>query len=329
MKTTTTTSVGINSASNAPGSGEGGKKDKKASRDVILAGLPPLPQRSPNERWGDWGADDFTRGFFSRRSALIIGGVVAASILGGEAYAQFNDTGAPQLGIIETMLKWAPLILFGREGELGGFVLNIIVSFLVMAVGTVTGVLLGIAQVSHSMLLRQPAWAITQFFRNSPWLVLLFFTILLIPYQVRILGYAIPFPDWIKATIGLTLPIMANISEVTRGAIQSIPTGQWESSESLAFSRGQQFRLIILPQCIKRMIPPWMNWYAILTMATSLISIVGVSDAMTLTQNALAADGRGEMLIPLYGMLLMFFFLYCYPIARATQVLERRFAVVT
>ena len=133
---TTTTSVGINSASNAPASGEGGKKDKKASRDVILAGLPPLPQRSPNERWGDWGADDFTRGFFSRRSALIIGGVVAASILGGEAYAQFNDTGAPQLGIIETMLKWAPLILFGREGELGGFVLNIIVSFLVMAVGT-------------------------------------------------------------------------------------------------------------------------------------------------------------------------------------------------
>ncbi len=305
------------------------KQDKKAFRDVILAGLPPLPQRSPNERWGDWGADDFTRGFFSRRSALIIAGIVGASVLGGEAYAQFNGNGAPQGGVFGTMLKWAPLILFGREGELGGFVLNIIVSFLVMAIGTVTGVLLGVAQVSHSMLLRQPAWAITQFFRNSPWLVLLFFTILLIPYQLSIFGYVIAFPDWIKATIGLTLPIMANISEVTRGAIQSIPTGQWESAESLAFSRGQQFRLIILPQCIKRMIPPWMNWYAILTMATSLISIVGVSDAMTLTQNALAADGRGEMLIPMYGMLLIFFFLYCYPIARLTQVLERRYAVVT
>lgn len=305
------------------------KKEQKASRDVILAGLPPLPQRSPNERWGDWGADDFTRGFFSRRAAYVIGGIVAASVLGGEAYAQLSANGEPKLGIIETMLKWAPLILLGREGELGGFVLNIVVSFMVMAIGTVTGVLLGIAQVSHSALVRQPAWAVTQFFRNSPWLVLLFFTFLLIPFQVSAFGYTIAFPNWIKATIGLALPIMANISEVTRGAIQSIPTGQWESSESLAFSRGQQFRLIILPQCIKRMTPPWMNWYAILTMATSLVSIVGVSDAMTLTKLAVDADGRSELLIPMYGMLLLFFFAYCYPIARLTQVLERRFAVVT
>ena len=41
--------------------------------------------------------------------------------------------------------------------------------------------------------------------------------------------------------------------------------------------------MIILPQCVKRMTPPWMNLYAILTMATPLISIVGVSEAMTLT----------------------------------------------
>ncbi len=320
---------GASDAVNSPDKRNDKRNDKKASRHIILAGLPPLPERSANERWGDWGADDFTRGFFSRRSALVIGGIVAVGVLGGEAYAQINTDGAPQAGILETMLKWAPLILLGREGELGGFALNIVVSFIVMAIGTVTGVLLGIAQVSHAAILRTPAWAITQFFRNSPWLVLLFFTILLLPYQIPIFGFVIPFPDWIKATIGLALPIMANISEVTRGAIQSIPTGQWESAESLAFSRSQQFRLIILPQCIKRMIPPWMNWYAILTMATSLVSIVGVSDAMTLTKLAVDADGRSELLIPMYGMLLLFFFVYCYPIARMTQVLERRYSVVT
>ncbi len=302
---------------------------KTPPRDVVLAGLPPLPQNERNERWGDWGADDFVRGFFSRRSAFIICAIVLTGIVCGEAYAQFSAGGQERPGIIETMLNWAPLILFGRPGELGGFALNILVSFMVMAIGTVTGVLLGIAQVSKSVLVRGPAWAITQFFRNSPWLVLLFFTILLMPFQIRAFGYTIPFPDWIKATIGLALPIMANISEVTRGAIQSIPTGQWESAESLAFSRGQTFRLIILPQCVKRMTPPWMNWYAILTMATSLVSIVGVSDAMTLTKLAVDADGRSELLIPMYGMLLMFFFIYCYPIARLTQVLERRYAVVT
>jgi polar amino acid transport system permease protein len=314
-------------------------------RDVVLAGLPPAARqihaRGASLRWGDWGAEGAMRGFFSRRSLTVILLVFAFSIATGEAFAQL--TGATErAGIFETLLKWLPLILVGTfniewggplglqtSGQLGGFALNILVSFLVMALGTVTGVLLGIAQVSKSAGLRTVSWAVTQFFRNSPWLVLLFFTVLLLPFQFRVFGYTIPFPDWMKATLGLTLPIMANISEITRGAIQSIPTGQWESAESLAFSRAQTFRLIILPQCVKRMTPPWMNWYAILTMATSLISIVGVNDAMTLTQNALAAEGRGDLLMPMYGMLLLLFFLYCYPIARWTQTLERRFAVVT
>jgi polar amino acid transport system permease protein len=217
-----------------------------------------------------------------------------------------------------------------RWWQIGGFLLNILVSFLTMAIGTVTGVVLGVLQVSQGAIVRRIAWGITQFFRNSPWLVLLFFAILLLPYRVTVFGFSFGFPDWIKAVIGLALPIMANIAEVTRGAINSIPTGQWESSESLAFSRPQTFRLIILPQCFKRMLPPWMNWYAILTMATTLISIVGVSDSMTLTQQALAAEGgRSELLIPMYLLLLFLFFAYCYPIARFTQYLERRYAIVT
>ena len=95
----------------------------------------------------------------------------------------------------------------------------------------------------------------------------------------------IPFPDWIKATLGLALPIMANVAEIVRGAVQSIPTAQWEAARSLAFSRRQTLWKIILPQCVKRMLPPWMNWYAILTMATTLASIVGVSEVMTSHQS--------------------------------------------
>ena len=86
--------------------------------------------------------------------------------------------------------------------------------------------------------------------------------------------------------------------------------------------------MVILPQCVKRMLPPWMNWYAILTMATPLISIVGVNDAMTLTQDALAAESRSELLIPMYLMLLILFFCYCYPIARLTLYFERKFTII-
>ncbi len=230
-------------------------------------------------------------------------------------------------GIIETLIRWAPLILVGPPGEFGGFALNVAVSFLAMAFGTAVGVLLGLGQISLNPWVRKAAWSVTQFFRNSPWLVLLFFVMLLTPFKISVFGLVIPLPAWLKATFGLSLPIMANISEIVRGSINSIPTGQWESAESLAFTRMQTLWRIILPQCIKRMTPPWMNWYAILTMSTPLISIVGVNDSMTLAQDALAAEQRTDLLMPMYGMLLVFFFVYCYPIARWTIRLERRFAV--
>jgi polar amino acid transport system permease protein len=222
--------------------------------------------------------------------------------------------------IVATILKWTPLLL-------QGFALNIAMSFLAMAIGTVIGVPLGLAQISLLPPVRGLSWFVTQFFRNSPWLVLLFYCMLLLPFEFRVGDTVVPLPGWLKSTIGLSLPVMANMSELVRGAVRSIPYGQWEAAESLAMSRRQTIWMIILPQCVKRMTPPWMNLYAILTVATPLTSVVGVSEAMTLTGDILSSEGRSELLVPMYLYLLLFFFLYCYPIARATLALEKRFQV--
>src|SRR6266850_2548471 len=186
---------------------------------------------------------------------------------------------------------------------------------------------LGLAQISLLPPVRFSSWFATQFFRNSPWLVLLFYCMLLLPFEVNIGGTIVPLPGWLKSTIGLSLPVMANVSELVRGAVRSIPFGQWEAADSLAMSRRQTLSMIILPQCIKRMTPPWMNLYAILTVATPLTSVVGVSEAMTLTGDILSSEARTELLVPMYLYLLLWFFIYCYPIARATIVLEQRFQV--
>jgi len=247
--------------------------------------------------------------------ALLLALIVAIGL--GEAQAQVV-AGKP--GIIATMIKWTPLLL-------QGFALNIAMSFLAMAIGTVVGVPLGIAQISLLPPIRGSSWFVTQFFRNSPWLVLLFYCMLLLPFEVRIGDTIVPLPGWLKSTIGLSLPVMANVSELVRGAVRSIPYTQWEAAESLAMTRRQTLWMIILPQCVKRMTPPWMNLYAILTVATPLTSVVGVSEAMTLTGDILSSEGRTELLVPMYLYLLLFFFLYCYPIARATIALEKRFQV--
>jgi polar amino acid transport system permease protein len=198
----------------------------------------------------------------------------------GMAQAQ---AGADQRSILSTIWRWTPLLLHG-------FVFNLAISVIAMATGTAFGLLLGFAQMSLLPPVKRGAWLATHFFRNAPWLVLLFYCMFLLPFQIRIFGVTIPLPDWVKATLGLSLPVMANVSEILRGAMQSIPTAQWESAASLAFSRRQTLWMIILPQCVKRMLPPWMNLYAILTMATVLTSIVGVSEMMTLTRQALSAE---------------------------------------
>ncbi len=238
------------------------------------------------------------------------------------AGAQAIGTDDLPQGPLVSLWRWVPFILFQ------GFVFTLIISFLTMVVGTFLGVFLGLGQLSPIKPLSWVSMVITQIFRNSPWLVLLFIVMLSFPFEFEVAGMIIPVPDWAKAVIGLALPVMANISEIVRGAVNSVPTGQWEAAESLAFSRRQTLFQIILPQCIKRMIPPWMNWYAILTMATPIVSILGVEEVLNLTRQAIEAENnRPELLVPFYGFVLLIFFLYCYPIALLTVRLEKRFVL--
>ena len=224
--------------------------------------------------------------------------------------------------IAAIMAKWLPLLVTK------GFLLNVIISFFTMLFGTIAGLFLGLGSVSNIKLIRGISWITVQLFRNSPWLVLLFIVMLTLPFEIKIGNTYIPVPDWMKAVFGLSLPIMANLAEIVRGAIQSVPSAQWEAAESLAFTRRQILWQIILPQCFKRMIPPWMNWYAIMTMATPLVSLLGVTELVTLSRQAMEAEGNNpSLLVPFYGFALIIFFAYCYPIARLTMRLEKKFAV--
>jgi polar amino acid transport system permease protein len=227
---------------------------------------------------------------------------------------------AAPAGTFMALIKWSPLIL-------KGFAFNLLVSALAMFSGTIAGAFLGLTQLARSRALRRAGDGVVQFFRNAPWLVLLFYSIFLIPFEFRVFGLVLQFPAWLKAVIGLGLPVMANVAEIVRGAVQSIATTQWEAAASLGLNRRQVIWRVILPQCIKRMLPPWMNLYAIVTTASPLISIVGIEDGLTLTRAALSAEGRSELLLPFYMFLLLLFFIYCYPIATWTRRLEARYAV--
>ncbi|OXI93123.1 MULTISPECIES: amino acid ABC transporter permease [Burkholderia] len=203
---------------------------------------------------------------------------------------------------------------------------NIGISALAIALGTLAGLVLGPLTLSRLGIARVAARAYVQVFRNAPLLVLIYFSTYVFPFEIRLGHTSLPFPDWFKVTLGLALPASANFAEIFRGAIQSIPHAQWDAARSLAFSRVQVFRWIILPQCVRRMLPPWMNLYASITMATALASLVGVHDLLDTAQVASNTVARADFTVVVYFTVLGLFFAYCYPIARFTRLLERRHA---
>lgn len=216
--------------------------------------------------------------------------------------------------VLSALLQWSPALV-------AGFGQNILISVVAIALGSVLGLLIGALALSPLGFVAR-LWV--QVFRNAPWLVLIYFTTYVFPFEIHIGSSYVSFPDWVKVTIGLALPASANVAEIFRGAIGSIPSTQWEAARSLAFTRGQLFRSIILPQCFKRMLPPWMNLYAVVTMGTALASLVGVHDVVDTAQIASNTVARTDFTILVYFTLLALFFAYCYPIARATRALERR-----
>ncbi len=251
-------------------------------------------------------------------TVIVLAGLCALYLAYQGLRAAFPDAASGSMGVL---VQWMPFIL-------QGFLLNIVMSVIAMLLATILGVVLGFMQISDMTLIRVPARFITQIFRNSPWLVILFAIMLMVPFEVSLpyLG-TVMIPGWVKATVGFTLPVMANIAEILRGAVASIPTGQWESAESLAFTRTQTMRHVILPQCVRRMLPPWMNWFALLTLMTPIAAILGVNEALGNTQAAMEAAGSSpDLLIPFYLFLMSIFFVFIYPVSVWTKRLERRFA---
>ncbi|WP_105385324.1 amino acid ABC transporter permease [Neorhizobium alkalisoli] len=216
------------------------------------------------------------------------------------------------------LVEWIPYLA-------SGFAMNIVISLSAMALGTMVGAIFGILELAPYRLVRYPVVAYVQIFRNAPHLVLIFATTYIFPFEIVIFGNYLPFPDWVKAVIGLAIPASAYVAEITRGAILSIATAQWEAAKGLGFSRGQAMRWIILPQCLRRSLPPWMNVAASITMGTALASLVGVHELLHAATDASTAVRRLDFTIIAYLVVMAAFFMLCYPIARLTRRLERRF----
>ncbi len=151
------------------------------------------------------------------------------------------------------------------------------------AVGIVLGLIFSLLILSSRKVVRAPARAYINLFRGTPLLVQI-----MVGYFGIVLGLGLDVAGPLVVIIILGLNAGAYMAEVFRAGIQSLERGQMEAARSLGMSYGKAMRYVILPQAVRRVIPPLTNEFVILIKDTSLVFIIG----LTFQQRELLAVGR-------------------------------------
>jgi His/Glu/Gln/Arg/opine family amino acid ABC transporter permease subunit len=196
-----------------------------------------------------------------------------------------------------------------------GAVYTVQVSVLAIVFGLVLGWMLGLVAVSGVRWLRAIAWGYVQFIRGTPLLVQIF----LIYFGLPALGLNIP-AYW-SGVIALGLNSAGFQAEIVRAGIESIDRGQTEAARSIGMSGFQTLLFILVPQTIRRVIPPLTNELITLTKSSSLLSAIAV---LELTHAGQAIIARTFAPFEIYAAVAVFYLVLIAVLSRGSALLERR-----
>lgn len=217
-----------------------------------------------------------------------------------------------------------------------GLWITIRVTLIGFALACLLGLALAVMLLSRSVWLRQVARFYVEIVRGVPILVLLFYIAFVgAPALVALVNLlAEPFTEWRmsvrdfplvwRASIALTIGYSAFIAEVFRAGIQSVPAGQIEAAQALGLRPGTRFRLVVLPQAIRTILPPLGNDFVAMVKDSSLVSVLGVAD---MTQNAKVYAAGSFTFFETYSVLALLYLLLTIGLGLALRALERALAL--
>jgi len=206
-----------------------------------------------------------------------------------------------------------PLLLRGAE-------FTVVVCAISGVVGSLVGLVFGMARASTSRVARVVSAVYINFIRGVPPLVILFFAYFVIPLAVPGVTFTIGF----TVVLGLSVYAGAYMAEIVRGSIEAVPTGQSEAAEALGMGYLAKLRYVVLPQAMKIAVPPGIGFLIALVKASSLASVIGAVDITKAAR--ILSTGNNE---PLKMMLMAaaLYFVVSYPISLLGRWYERRLGV--
>lgn len=200
-----------------------------------------------------------------------------------------------------------------KQKFIDGFVMTIIISFFALILSFIIGLFFAYAQNSKFLILRFFSRFYIEIIRGTPLLVqiLIFFYVF-----ANNLGFE---NRYIVGTVILALFAGAYVSEIIRGAIESIDVEQFETSISLGMSNYQMYRYVIFPQAFSRMLPALTGQFASIIKDSSLLSIISISE---FTMNAQEVNAYTYSTLESYIPLAIGYLILTYPISYYTNRLE-------
>ena len=221
----------------------------------------------------------------------------------------------PDLGL-EGLLKGKNMVRL-----LGGLWVALRVSLIAVAISIPLGLLLGVLMTRRNIVLRAVLRVYLEFIRIMPQMVLLF---LVFFGTTRALGWDLS--GEVSAIIVFSLWGTAEMGDLVRGALISIPRHQYESAEALGLSKVQTYYYIIIPQTLRRLLPLSINLITRMIKTTSLILMIGVVEVLKVAQQIIEANRSASpnAAFGIYLTVLLLYFLVCWPISLLARHLEEK-----
>jgi polar amino acid transport system permease protein len=190
---------------------------------------------------------------------------------------------------------------------------------LTLLLGLILGLFCGLSLLSKHRILLFPVRSYVEIFRCTPLMVQLIWMYYALPVIV-----GVNIPAWLAGGLALTCYGSAFFTEIFRGGVQSIDFGQWDAGRALGMTPSQLMRRIILPQAVKRMIPPFINQGVLNLKNTSLLYVIAVGDLLYQGSVITAATYRP---LEVYTTIGVIYFIILYPATVLAQRWEVKLAV--
>ena len=214
-------------------------------------------------------------------------------------------------------------VLFqGRNFErlLEGLWITVGISLISVAISILLGIVLGMIMSVKKPVIKAITRLYLEFVRIMPQLVLLFLV-----YFGATKAFGIHISGEVSAVIVFSLWGTAEMGDLVRGALASIPKHQYESGKAIGLTNIQIYLYIIIPQTVRRLVPLAINLVTRMIKTTSLIALIGVVEVVKVGQQIIEAS---RLTVPsaaiwIYGVIFFLYFIVCYPISLLSARLEK------